>query len=514
MKRMQLKIFFLPFILFLAAKIGAQSAPNWSEHVAPIIYKSCTPCHSSGGIAPFALSNYQEVKYLGNAVVSATQARRMPPYPASLEKNRYAHENVLSAYEIDVIKRWNENKHPQGDTTKEPKKPVLNSNSDLPRVDVTYKMTPYLVKTNSDVYRCFAIPSNLFSDKMIKGMEVIPGNRKVVHHVLVFQDTSQKPLQLDNADPEPGYKAFGSTGSASSTLLGMYVPGQSPFLYPSNFAARLKKNSVIVLQIHYPPGINEIWDSTKLNLMLEDPSNQREVFVQSPLNFQSPSLVNGPLYIEANAIKTFYNRFVMPAKISLLAVAPHMHLLGDTIKSSLINGTDTTPIIDIPKWDFHWQMAYQFRKPIVADKGSVLWGKATYDNTYANPHNPNVPPRDVRAGEGTADEMFLIYFWYTLYKSGDENLELDTTPLKMLSVSKVNPNNMLVYPNPANNQINVINALHGSKIRVYNSVGKLIFETSVNSATTFINVHNWPDGMYIIQNSSLNGDSIVRFLKN
>lgn len=510
---MRLRLLFLPLSVLIAANIQAQNSPNWSEHVAPIIYKSCTPCHSSGGIAPFALSNYQEVKYLGDAVVSATQAKRMPPYPASLEKNRYAHENVLSAYEIDVIKQWNENNHPQGDTTKEPKKPVLNSNSDLPRVDVTYKMTPYLVKTNSDVYRCFAIPSNLFSDKMIKGMEVIPGNRKVVHHVLVFQDTSQKPLQLDNADPEPGYKAFGSTGSASSTLLGMYIPGQSPFLYPSNFAARLKKNSVIVLQIHYPPGINQIWDSTKLNLMLEDPSNQREVFVQPPINHQG-SLLNGPLYIEANRIKTFYSQFIMPAKISLLAVAPHMHLLGDTIKSALINGSDTTSIIDIPKWDFHWQMAYQFRKPIVAEKGSVLWGKATYDNTYANPHNPNVPPRDVSAGEGTADEMFLIYFWYTLYKSGDENLELDTTPLKMLYASKLNPSNILAYPNPAHSEIKVINALHGTKIRVYNTVGKQIFETLVDGSSTAINVENWPHGMYIIKNSGQNGDSTVRFIKN
>jgi hypothetical protein len=512
---MQFKRFLVfTFLIFPLLKIQAQSGPNWSEHVAPIIYKSCTPCHSAGGIAPFALSNYNEVKYLGDAVVSATQAKRMPPFPASLEKNRYAHENVLSAYEIDVIKRWNENNHPQGDTSKEPKKPVQNSKSDLPRVDATYKMTPYLVKTNDDVYRCFAIPSNLFIDKMIKGMEVVPGNRKIVHHVLIFQDTSQKPLQLDNADPEPGYSAFGSTGSATSVLMGMYVPGQSPFIYPLDFAARLKKNSVIVIQIHYPPGINQIWDSTKLNLMLEDPKSQREVFVQAPLNFSNNSLINGPLYIEANTIKSFSNRFVMPAKISLLAVAPHMHLLGDSIKSFLVNSGDTTDIIDIPKWDFHWQMAYKFRKPIVSPKGSVLWGKATYDNTYANPHNPNMPPRDVAAGEGTADEMFLIYYWYTLYKTGDENLELDTTPLKMLNVSGINKNKIVAYPNPSTNEIRVINLPYRSNIRVYNSVGNLMYGDNVISPTISINIQDWPVGVYIIHSAGSQGDSIFRFIKN
>ena len=509
MRNTLLYVFSMLFPLFGYSQVY----PNWSEHVAPIIYKSCTPCHSAGGIAPFALSNYDEVKYLGDAVVSATQAKRMPPFPASLKSNRYAHENVLSEYEIDLIKRWNDGGALKGDTTKEPQKPTLKTGSDLPRVDLTYKMTPYLVKTNDDVYRCFAIPSNLFSDKMIKGMEIIPGNRKVVHHVLIFQDTSQKPLQLDNADPQPGYTAFGSTGSPTSVLMGMYVPGQAPFIYPLDFAARLKKNSVIVLQIHYPPGINEVWDSTKLNLMLEEPTNQREVFVQPPLNFGS-SLENGPLYIQANTTKTFYNRFEMPIKLSLLAVAPHMHLLGKSIKSYLVSGKDTVNIVDIPKWDFHWQMSYMFRKPIVANKGSFLRGTATYDNTYANPYNPNVPPRDVSAGEGTADEMFLIYFWYTFYKQGDENLELDTTPLKMLNVSGIQKNKIIAYPNPTSAEIEVVNIPLESSLRVFNSVGQLMHEAHVYSKSISFDVKDWPVGVYIIQNSSADGDSIFRFIKN
>ncbi len=459
-------------LAFLGVGIGySQNNPNWCSHVAPIIYKNCTPCHTSGGIAPIPLSTYEQTKLIGSSVVSATKSKYMPPFPANLEKRRYAHEMVLSPYEIDVIRGWHEAGYPLGDTSVEPPKPIFNSKTELPRVDKSYRMESYWVNTKTDVYRCFAIPTELFEDVMIKGLEVIPGDRRVVHHALIFQDTSYLPWELDKADPLPGYSSFGSTGSSSSELIGMYVPGQKPFIYPLNFASRLKKNSVLIIQIHYPPGVNGLYDSTRVNFMLEKETNQREVFIQSPLNHVK-SLKNGPLFIEANTEKEFFNEFNMPANFSLIAVAPHMHLLGKSIYVNLLFGTDTIPIVHIPVWDFHWQMSYMFRNPIKALRGSKLLGSARYDNTTSNRNNPNYPPKDVRAGEGTADEMFLVYFWYTIYQTGDEMLELDSSNLKSLEILNKDISKVSIYPNPFDDEL-IIQGLSGStEIRILSASGE------------------------------------------
>jgi len=490
--------------------IMAQNSPNWSEHIAPIIYKNCSPCHVAGGIAPIPMTNYSETKLIGESIVKAIETKYMPPFPANLEKRRYAHEMALSPEEISAIKRWHEGNYPLGDTTLEPSKPKLKTGSDLAKVDASFRMTPYLVNTNNDEYRCFAIPLTLSEDMMIKGMEVVPGNRRVVHHVLVFQDTSSIPLSLDNATSEPGYVAFGSTGSPTSELIGVYVPGQSPFIYPLDFASRLKKKGTIILQIHYPPGIRNIWDSTKVNFTMEKVLNQREVFIASPLNF-SKSLVNGPLYIPANTRKLFFNEFELPAKLSLLAVAPHMHLLGESMQVNLIDGIDTSTIVDIPKWDFHWQMSYMFRNPIVGSRNSKLWAKAWYNNTTSNKYNPNTPPIDVRAGEGTSDEMFLVYFWYTLYRQGDESLQLDTTPLKSLVIEENKFSELVVYPNPFNDFLKFSNISGPTKLSLMDNAGKLIKEYSMEDSTKPIDLSELKKGLYYIriENSKINTVRIV-----
>ena len=448
---MRLPVFFTFSLSFLLAGFTAVQAqtPNWSEHVAPILYNNCTSCHIEGGIAPFSLVGYQKAQAYGGSIKAATANRSMPPWPADVKYQRYAHERILSAEEIKTIADWVDGGRLMGDTTKAPAKPVLNRGTSISGANLNLKMPDYLVNTTEDEYRCFVLPAGLTQDEFMTALEVIPGNLRVVHHALIFYDTSSLPGKLDAADPKPGYLGFGGTGSNSSQLIGLWVPGSEPYFFPQGFGIKLLKGGNIILQIHYPGNVSNIMDSTRV-ILKTTASALRPVAISPVLTHTAPSLLNGPLYIPANQVKSFDNKYTVPANVSIFTVGPHMHLIGKSIKAwGVTPSADTLRFFDIPRWDFHWQRAYSFRNLMKVPNGTVLYGKASYDNTSANPNNPSNPPKAVTMGEGTNDEMFLVYFWYTLYLPGDENIAIDNSTLKNVSSRVVESSNTKVYPNPA-----------------------------------------------------------------
>jgi hypothetical protein len=494
------KISLLLFAVFVNNFVHAQ-IPNWSEHVAPILYKNCTSCHISGGIAPFSLVGYSNAQSMASSIAASTESKRMPPWPANTKYKRYAHERILSASEIETIKQWANNNTPTGNLSLAPANPTPTIGSQITNATIKLKIPNYTVNTSSDLYRCFVLPTNIPQNEYVTALEVIPGNRQIVHHVLVFQDTSMIPVNLDNADSGPGYVAFGGTGSQTSQLVGVYVPGQEPFQFPVGFGAKLLKNTRIILQIHYPGGINSQIDSTKVYLKTTT-NTLRQIFIDPILNHQNSNMTNGPLYIPANEIKTFNTKYLMNSKATIFSVAPHMHLIGRSIKAYGLTPTnDTIKFIDIPKWDFHWQRTYSFIKPIIVQPNDKLWGEALYDNTTANPYNPNNPPLAVTKGEGTADEMMLIYFWYAAYKPGDENIVVDTTTLKNISstviLSKLESK---LSPNPIQNHLDFNSNEPITDINIFNLEGQLIAHYQLDRIKNGqIQISNKPVGMYIIE---------------
>jgi hypothetical protein len=444
-----MKKFILALLLSSVGRLFSQT-PNWSEHIAPILYNNCTNCHIDGGIAPFSLVGYDKAVTYSGGVKSAMAARRMPPWPADLQYQRYAHERVLSNEEISAIANWVDGGMPKGDTTKAPAKPTLKTGGSITNPTRNLKIPDYSVKTTTDEYRCFVLPTGFTQDQFLTAIEVIPGNLRVVHHALIFHDTSSKPAQLDAADPKPGYLSFGGTGSSSSDLIGIWVPGSEPYFFPNGFGIKLAKKGNIVLQIHYPGGVNNVVDSTRVILKTTS-ATQRQVAIQPALNHNAPNLQNGPLYIPANQVKSFNNKYDLPANVSVFTVGPHMHLIGSAIKAyGVAPNNDTIRFVDIPQWDFHWQRSYTFRNVLKVPAGTSLRGQASYNNTSSNPYNPSNPPQAVSLGEGTNDEMFLVYFWFTLYQPGDENIIIDNSVLKNVSKSSViKVEKPTIYPNPS-----------------------------------------------------------------
>ena len=472
-KTLIIKAMAIATLLISQISLRAQSV-TWASNIAPILYNNCTNCHINGGIGPFSLVGYTKAKAYASSIAAATENKTMPPWPADPKYRRYAHERILSTEEIEQIKTWAKDGAPEGDASKAPEDPKPKSGNTILNATLSLKMPTYTVNTTADEYRCFVLPTQFTADNYLTAIEVVPGNPKVVHHVLVFHDTSAIPAKNDAKDPQPGYLSFGGTGSPTSQLIGVYVPGQEPYIFPDGLGAKLLKKGNIILQIHYPGYVQNQIDSTKV-LLQTTTQTIRNMLIVPAVNHNSPTLINGPLYIPADQKKTFNTKTTLNNPITIFAVAPHMHLVGKSIKAFSINGKDTTPIVNIPNWDFHWQRTYVMRRPLILSKGTEIWGEANYDNTAQNPNNPNSPPIAVELGEGTKDEMMLVYFWLSGYNPGDEGMVIDGSALKNISSVKLFQSNRIsIYPNPSNNRIQLQSQNPCEFYELFDQQGRLV----------------------------------------
>ncbi|MBI1306916.1 MAG: T9SS type A sorting domain-containing protein [Bacteroidetes bacterium] len=514
-----LKRFYLPvllLIIFSAPRIVSAHGSTWTDSIACIIYNHCSSCHNPKGIAPFSLTTYNEVYANRNSIYESVKANNMPPFPPDESKVAYAHANTLTEHEKEEILTWILGFAPLGDPDKVPDPPVFKDQYEISDPDLIVKLPTYTVNTDDDEYRAFVIPLNNPEEKFIAAYEFVPGNREIVHHAIIFQDTTKVPLQLDQADPDPGYIAFGGTGSDNSTLLGGYTPGQSASIHPAGFGNLLYKQTYLVVQMHYPGGISNAVDSSHIRIKYAS-GKVREIITVAALEHQN-TLLNGPLVIPADSVKTFYNKATTPLTATVLAVLPHMHLLGKSIKAyGITPAKDTIPFVDIPKWDFHWQGFYTFKKPIILPIGTTLRGEATYDNTSDNLDNPNHPPKTVSLGEGTDDEMFLVFFSFAFYQPGDENLVVDpndhwphTMCQAVSSVENLNTDNdLLIFPNPATGFINIHSGKSIQSIEVLRADGVSVLQNQ-NPQPTDFNINISKPGLYWIKIISKDGIQEVR----
>ena len=479
---MKLK-FFPAFVLTccLFPLIGQAQTITWSEHVAPIVFQHCTTCHRSGEIGPFPLTNYSEAVSWSNMMQYVTEIRYMPPWKADSKFGAdYLRENFLSDAEIATIKAWVEGGSPEGDPALAPPTPVFPSGSQVgtPDLVLSFAQTHLHPGTGVDEYRYFVLPTGLPVAKDLVALEMRPGNTKVVHHALVWADTSGTAAALDAQSPEYGYlPGQGNGGQTSFTAqLPGYVPGSRPNIFTNGMAQRIPAKSDLVVQIHYAPTAVDEPDSSTFNLFFADQPATRYVnsYIMLPTN-----LVNGPFIMPANTVKEFHGTYKMPLDVSLLGIAPHCHKLGRNWRVFAVTPqNDTIPLIHIDDWDFNWQGAYHFKKLQKLPKNTVIHAYATYDNTANNPLNPNNPPKLTTWGERTSDEMYYLPLLWLPYKNGDENLVLDgnvsaTNSPFHFSQTKLYP----VTPNPVQGMAKIGFTLAETgavNVQVWNLQGQLV----------------------------------------
>ena len=514
MKKINLLIF---AFIFLASFSFAQT--TWNKNISCIIYSHCTNCHNPNGLAPFSLTTYNDAFNNRNSLISVIESRKMPPHLPDPNYSHFAGENVLKENEIQLIKDWVNNGAPEGTETSLPV-PAYNQTEVIANPDVILKIPSFQIpNTGNDLYQAFVISNPTPVTKYISQIEVIPGNRNIVHHVLVFQDTSYSVVANDSSYNGPGYLSFGGIGSNSAKLIGTWVPGSGITEFPSGMGIKLDAGARIVIQIHYPNGSQGQTDSTKINVKYAS-GTLRNVNITPILN--NNSLTNGPLFISANTTKTFYAQYRVPANVTVVSVGPHAHLLCKSFECYGIPPSgDTIKFIKIDDWDFHWQGGHNFQKPIKIPSGTILYSKAFYDNTSNNSNNPNNPPQNVSLGESTTDEMMLIYFGFLLYQNGDENIIVDTAShLKHyldcepgVQIDNSEPlKEIMVYPNPTHNYIKINipnNTIFSTDI--YNSTGQLV---SITSNQDYLNISKLNSGIYFVKikyNNTVVTKKIVKY---
>lgn len=467
---------------------------NYSEHIAPIIYNHCTSCHRPGEIAPFSLTSYSEVSSWAGMIKFVTQSKSMPPWKPDPNYKDFRKENYLTQQEIDLISQWVNDGAPQGNPQLEPPLPQFPTGSQIgtPDLVLSFAKSHKVQGNNRDEYRYFVIPTGLTTNKKLVALEIRPGNSRVVHHTLVWQDTTGQAAASDAATPEYGYSGAGGTANFGTQLPG-YVPGQKPILYSNGMAQTLFAGADLVLQMHYAPSSVIESDSTTINLFFADGPAPREVlnYIMTPLG---NTLTNGPFVIQPNQVKTFHGKFTSPIKISLLGIAPHSHLLGKDWKAFAVTPTsDTIKFISIPEWDFNWQGSYYYKSPVVIPAGSVLHAFGTYDNTTNNPFNPSNPPISVSWGEGTSDEMFYLPFIYTRYQQGDENIIFEdiTTSIDDNEIFLLDNTLYPIVPNPSSDHVKVgftLGQKSNVSISVFSLDGKKVMDV-VNGNLYFEGMH-------------------------
>ena len=433
-------------------KVKLPDVVTYSEHIAPIIYENCTPCHRSNSAGPFNMTTYDEVKSKAKTIVKVTKSKFMPPWPADPTYTSFKEERILTATEIAMLEKWQLDGCPVGDEQAIPALPDFPTGSQIGEPDLVLTFPDIQIEgNNKDHFFLVKIPYDLPEDKYVKMIEFIPGNKKLAHHMnanLIEYQPGKKTnvfggqkiiatnlaesaesvqTAMDNKNDDGSYPTL-------VPLVCNYLPGVSPAKYPAGIGGfrMSKQGAFFINDYHFGPSPKEVMDSTsKFNIFFADAPPKRPTY-EILMGSLGVAPVKPALVIPANEIKSFTIDYNVQETMSVLTVNPHMHLLGQSfIAYATTPLGDTIPMIRIPKWEFRWQYFYTYKKVLVIPAGSIIHVEGVFDNTEKNINNPYFPPQviidrgDRFDSMKTTNEMLQFIITYMSYQPGDENLSLE-----------------------------------------------------------------------------------------
>ncbi|MFN7591028.1 MAG: hypothetical protein ACK501_05830 [Planctomycetota bacterium] len=382
---------------------GDPPAVTFTQHVAPLVFRSCAGCHRPGEVAPFPLLDYESVKKRGRTIADVVADRYMPPWHPEPGYGQFRNEARLSDAEIAVFTAWVAAGMPEGPAAAMPPVPQFPVGWQLgePDLVVTTSGAFEVPADGRDVYRNFAIALDLPEDRWITAIEVRPQARAVLHHVLVFLDEQREGRNLDGRDGRPG---FGGMRMQRAPMIAGWAVGGMPEHLPDGLAIRLPKGADLVLSSHLHPSGKVEREQTTLGLYFaKAPPKRSLVSIQLPPFFGFTAGLDIPAGAADHHLR---DQFVLPCDVQAVTIGGHAHMLCRSLQMHgvLPNG-DEVPLLRIANWDFDWQNRYTFREMVRLPEGTTLHADLRYDNSDANPANPNRPPRRVRWGRETTDEM-------------------------------------------------------------------------------------------------------------
>ena len=422
---------------------GAAKADPTFVDVAPIFYRNCTSCHRAGGLAPFSLIDYETAKPKLGKMKAYVVSGRMPPWQATGPRGVFRNDRRLTDAEKDLIIKWLDSGAKPGDLSKLPPRPQYSDGWEIGTPDLIVRMSEdYTVPATGTIeYQYFEVPTGLTEEKWVQAIEIMPGSREVVHHVLVYARVPQptppvaaapaaapaptpagapaaapaqrpQPLFIRNRahampqDP-PRRDSAHAPPRVLGALIGSTAPGTNVVSFPEGTALRLRPGTVLTFQMHYTAHGHETRDRSAVGFRFAKEMPNEEIF--------AAAFTNGAFTIPAGAKDVMVPSEITPTQpVKIWGLLPHTHLRGTRWQYKLERPDSTSEVIlDVPRYDFNWQTYYLFEKPLEIPAGTKLTGLAWYDNSATNKHNPD-PKADVRWGDQTWEEMQYTGFLYSV----------------------------------------------------------------------------------------------------
>lgn len=452
------RFLFCTLLLLNSASAGEPAKVDFATHIAPIVHSKCSMCHRQGQPGPFELLSYDDVRERGLTIQAVIHDRYMPPWKPVNEDVEFAHDRRLTKAEIRLIDEWIDAEMPAGDLSRV-KAPDYSSGWALGKPDAILKMNGrFMVPASGrDVYRSFVFEADFPEDKWVKAVELRPTARGAVHHALFFVDTSGEARSRDGQDGKAGLSGMsflrqggdrqrgslrtrsGSSSTSGVRGLGGYVPGAMPNKLPGDLALPLPKGGDIVMQTHFHPSGKVEYEQAELALYFADRPPARQI-----VPIQLPPLFGRLAGIDVPAGESDFEireSFTLPVDVEAVQISGHAHYICREMElTATLPGGTKIDMLSIDDWDLDWQDNYQFREPVMLPAGTRLDARLMYDNSAENPENPHSPPRRIKWGRESTDEMGSVTLQVVAKRSSDRiKLQQATRQLITRSFSKAAP---------------------------------------------------------------------------
>jgi hypothetical protein len=394
---------------FTVASAATQTPVTFSKDVLPLLQKSCQGCHRPGEAAPFSLLTYEEARPWAKAMKEAVLLRKMPPWFADPHIGKFSNDRSLSEKDISTLVAWSDQGAPQGDPQDAPAPLQFVEGWRIPKPDVVIEMPNAFHVPASGILdlQHIVVASGFTEDRWVQCAEVRPGNRALVHHIVVFtREPGSKWLRdakigvpFDQAKKHKRSKDDGVPGEGVTG----YAPGAAPMLLEPGRAILIKAGSDIVFQMHYTTNGKAGTDRSRLGLVFAPGPPKQRVAGLAAYNDDLKIPAGDPNY-RVDSV------FDLGAEALLTSLGPHMHYRGKDFEFRAIypNG-QTETLLRVLNYNFNWQVSYDLAKPILLPKGTRIQCTAHFDNSANNRNNPD-PSKDVTWGDQSFDEMMIGFF--------------------------------------------------------------------------------------------------------
>jgi hypothetical protein len=396
----------------LTAPLLTGAAPTYNKDVAPILNTRCAQCHRPGEVAPFSLLTYQDAAKRAPLIASVTASRFMPPWKPEPGFGKFQHERRLTDAQIAILREWAKTGAAEGDPKDKPVPPSFAEGWQGGEPSQVLKTgSGFTVPADGpDTFQCFVLPLNLDQDSYIRTAEFRPGNRRVVHHGVIYVDETGAARRL--AANDGSYPCFGGPRVATTGLLSGWAPGTIAEAGDPALSVPVKKGTDLVLQIHYHPSGKTETDISSVGITYSGPPAKGRTSLLM-VNTAIDIAPGDAHYVAKSAI-------TLPRDVEFSGIFPHAHWLCKDMKvdAHLPNG-ETAHLVWIKDWDFNWQGGYRYETPVSLPKGTRIELQYTFDNSSANVRNPSNPPARVKFGEQTTDEMAVAFLTVVLPSPAD-----------------------------------------------------------------------------------------------